>query len=316
MTRVALAAVLAVTLPIGSSCGNPQESKPVLPRFAAGETDDTGRRAAVPPARSDSVLSIRIVPEIAQVGTPLRLIATGFSPRDEAVIEWKVNGELAAGQQGESFPTEGLRKGTSVQARVKVGEREATSSPVTLANGPPEIRSVRIVPEIIRPGDSIAVEVSGSDPDGDEVAFEYRWEKNGQPAGTGSRLEGTLRRGDAISVRITPFDGEARGNFLIVRREVLNFPPEIRGVIGARMADGLYTCRVEATDGDDDPLTYTLAKAPPEMTIDTATGAIRWSVPDRFHGEVPVTVSITDGHGGEASYPMVLTIQEEERPKE
>ncbi len=198
-----------------------------------------------------------------------------------------------------------------MQAWVKVGEREAASNIVTLQNAPPEIRSVRIVPDAIRPGDSIGVEVAGNDPDGDNVTFEYRWEKNGQPAGTGSRMEGTLRRNDVVSVWITPFDGEERGTYLVVRREVKNYPPAIAGTFDARLEHGVYTCRIGATDGDGDPLTFTLGKAPPGMTIDPGTGTIRWGVPDGFTGKAPVTVSVTDGQGGEASYAMVVAIREE-----
>jgi len=314
LIRFVPAAVLAVALLSCPACGKKRESNPLVSRVTEGETSPAVREETVPPAHPDTLLEARIFPEIARRGIRLQLSATGFSLR-QGEIEWMVNGDLVPGQHEGSFPTGRLRKGSSVQVRVKVGEREVHSNVVTLANSPPEIRSVRIVPEIIRPGDPIAVEVSGSDPDGDDVAFEYAWEKNGLPAGTGSKLEATLRRGDEISVRITPFDGEVRGNFLVVRREVLNFPPSVEGVFDTDLADGVYTAKVGATDGDNDPLTYSLAEAPPEMTIEPGTGAIRWKVPDGFHGKAPVTVSITDGHGGETSYPMVLTILEEEPPK-
>jgi len=310
LTRIVSAAVFVVTLLLFSSCGGKQESYPQAPRIAGGETEKAVRDGAVASTHSDSVLAIRILPEIARSGTRLHLFATGFSLED-GEIEWKVNENLVSGQRADLFSTEGFRKGTFVQARVKVGEREVTSNTVTLMNTPPELRSVRIVPDVIRPGDSIGVEVTGNDPDGDPVTFEYRWEKNGQSAGTESRMAGGLHRNDVISVRITPFDGEARGKFLVLRREVKNYPPSIDGVFDARLADGVYTCKIRATDGDDDPLTYALNDAPPGMTIDPGTGEIRWTVPVEFVGKVPVTVSVTDGHGGGASYPMFLTIREE-----
>lgn len=219
------------------------------------------------------------------------------------------------GEQEGSLPTEGLRKGDTVQARVKVGELDLLSNTVALGNTPPEIRSVRIVPEVIRPGDPIGVEVEANDRDGDEVTLEYRWEKNGRFAGNGSRMEEPLRRNDSFSVRITPFDGEARGNFLVLRREVDNYPPVIEGVFDARLEEGVYTCRVLADDGDDDPLSFALAEFPEGMRIDPDTGAIRWKVPDDFAGTAPVAVTVNDGHGGEAAYPFSLTIREE-IPKE
>lgn len=184
----------------------------------------------------------------------------------------------------------------------------------TRTNAPPEIQSVKFVPEIFRPGDALGVEVSGSDPDGDEVTFEFAWEKNGTPAGRGSRIEGALKRKDAISVTITPFDGKVRGRSLTLRREIRNVPPSIKGVENPLLAGNLYSCRILATDGDGDSLTYALKDAPPAMSIEAATGTIRWEIPPEFRGKVPVTVAVSDGNGGEASYALVVTIREEALP--
>jgi hypothetical protein len=186
----------------------------------------------------------------------------------------------------------------------------------TRSNAPPEIRSVKFVPEVFRPGDSLGVEVSGSDPDSDEVTFEYAWEKNGLPAGKGSRVEGALRRNDEIAVTITPFDGKVRGRPLTLRRKVRNVPPSIEGAREARMVGDVYSCRILAKDGDGDPLTYVLKKAPKGMSIQGSTGTIRWEVPAEVEGKVPVTVSVADGNGGEATYAMVVTIQKETAPQE
>jgi hypothetical protein len=183
------------------------------------------------------------------------------------------------------------------------------------SNAPPEIRSVKFVPEVFLPGDSLGVEVSGSDPDGDEVTFEYAWEKNGVPAGRGSRIEGALKRRDAISVTITPFDGEVRGKSLTLRREIRNVPPTIEGVKDARLVGDVYSCRIFAVDADGDPLTFVLKDAPSGMSIEATTGTIRWEIPPGVRGKVPVTVSVSDGSGGNASYAMVVTLREETAPQ-
>jgi len=211
-----------------------------------------------------------------------------------------------------------LRKGDDVQARVLLEGKEILSEVVILRNGPPEIRSVKFVPEIFRPGDSLGAEVTGADPDGDPVTIEYFWERNGQPAGTGSRLEGSLRRGDAITLTVTPFDGESPGRSVTLHREIRNVPPSIEGARNAHLEGNLYTCRIQAADSDGDPLVFSLRDAPAGMSIDKASGMIRWDVPPEFRGNVLVTVAVTDGNGGEASYAMNLTIQEEpekERPE-
>ncbi|GAB4406303.1 MAG: hypothetical protein OHK0032_01200 [Thermodesulfovibrionales bacterium] len=39
-----------------------------------------------------------------------------------------------------------------------------------------------------------------------------------------------------------------------------------------------------------------------------STGLIKWKVPSDFKGKATVTVSVTDGHGGEALYNFEVTI--------
>ena len=212
-------------------------------------------------------------------------------------------------------------QGTSSHRETEVPQAPSGGSPAAdlpgnaggsvRSNAPPQIRSVRFVPGTSRPGDTLRVEVTGSDPDGDEVTFEFAWEKNGVPAGIGSRIEGALKRGDKIAVAITPFDGKIQGESLTLQREVRNVPPLIHGVGNPLLAGDRYTCRILAEDPDGDPLTYALKDAPPGMSIEAATGAIRWEIPPEIRGRVPAAVAVSDGNGGEATYYMVVTIQEE-----
>jgi hypothetical protein len=303
-------AALAVLVFLSASCSR-EKAVPLVPRIDVEEEAASSAAAPSAPghAPAGAAASARILPESAVRGTPLRLSAPGFDPED-AGIEWLVGGEPVPGERSGSFSTESLAKGDSVQARVTVGEGALLSNVVTLRNAPPELRSVKLVPDPLRPGDSPGVEAAASDPDGDAVTFEYAWERNGAPAGSGIRMDGVLARGDAFSVTVTPFDGEVRGRSLTVRREFRNYLPSIEGVADAHMAGDLYTCRIVATDGDGDPLTYALAEGPAGMSMDASTGAIRWRVPPETPERVPVTVSVTDGQGGEATYRMFLTFRD------
>lgn len=284
----------------------PPGSRIVVEEAAPG----AGVPAAATPAVPGAAPSVRIVPDAPMRGTPLRLSAPGVD-LEKAGIEWVVAGDPVPEERSPTFATEALAKGDAVQARVTTGERVLLSNVVTLRNTPPELRSVELVPDPFRPGDPPGVEAAASDPDGDEVAFEYAWEKNGLPAGTGSRMDDALQRGDVFSVRVTPRDGEARGRSFTLRREFRNYLPSIEGVADARMAGDLYTCRIVARDGDGDPLAYALTEAPPGMSVETSTGAVRWEIPEKAPQRVPVTVSVTDGQGGEASYSMLVTFREE-----
>jgi len=50
------------------------------------------------------------------------------------------------------------------------------------------------------------------------------------------------------------------------------------------------------------------------MTIDKKNGIVTWPVQGNGSGEYPLSVKITDGHGGEITYQMTVTIPKELPP--
>jgi hypothetical protein len=91
-------------------------------------------------------------------------------------------------------------------------------------NAPPEIARVKIMPEVFKPGDALSVEAEGKDVDGDAVSFRYEWTRNGEPVGKESRIETPIKRGDKVSVKVTPFDGESYGIPLVMNRDPESAP--------------------------------------------------------------------------------------------
>ncbi len=116
-----------------------------------------------------------------------------------------------------------------------------------------------------------------------------------------------VKRGDRITVKITPYDGTNYGNTVTLYREILNMPPEIKSSSEWKVDNGIFQLRLHTSDPDGDPLTYSLKEAPDGMTIDEK-GLIKWNIPPDFKGKAPVTVSVTDGHGGEALYSFEVNI--------
>jgi hypothetical protein len=155
------------------------------------------------------------------------------------------------------------------------------------------------------------VEAEGADADGDPVRFEIAWRKNGEPAGTDSRLGAPVKRGDKIDVTVTPFDGEERGRSAMLSREIRNTTPVIEGQEQFQVSGNVVTFRVRAFDEDGDTLTYSLKDAPGSMRIDRATGQVRWETSPADKGKVPFTVLASDGQGGEASARITVTIAEQ-----
>ena len=70
-----------------------------------------------------------------------------------------------------------------------------------------------------------------------------------------------------------------------------------------------YIYQVEATDPDNDALTYTLIESPAGMTINEQTGEIRWFTTTDDIGEYQITIEVTDNRGGAArqSYTLVVS---------
>jgi hypothetical protein len=163
------------------------------------------------------------------------------------------------------------------------------------------------MPEVFKMGDRLYIDASASDADEDPVVILYEWTKNGEPAGNTKEIGAQIKRGDKISVKITPFDGEAYGKPITLRREIGNMPPMI-AEDKKHIFDGkVWTYQIKASDPDGDEITYALKTAPSGMTID-ASGLIKWNVPQDSKGKAPVTVSVSDNHGGETTASFSVEI--------
>jgi len=256
--------------------------------------------------------SVEIMPINVTRNSTIYLVPHGFRLSD-AKIEWSVNGIPVTGSASDKFSTSGTKKKDEVQARVEVQGKGLLSNVIEIENSLPRIDHVKIMPEVFKPGDVLYVEASGSDIDGDDVTISYEWTKNGEPAGSSKQIESPLKKGDKVDVKITPFDGEAYGRSVILHREIVNLPPRIIENNKHSFDGNTYTYQVNATDPDGDPLTYSLKEGSPGMTIDPASGLIKWNVPADFTGRASYTVSVADGHGGQASQTLTLDIKQEQK---
>jgi len=257
--------------------------------------------------------SLKISPEGVSRRSTIYLTPQGFS-QNNAKIEWRVNGIQTNNPVPNQFNAMEARKGDTIQAKATIQGREIYSNELQIKNAPPEIISARIVPGGSEKGGTLSVEASASDIDGDGVTLAYEWTKNGEPAGSGNHIQVPLKRGDKVRVKITPFDGEAYGREKTLENEIGNMPPIITYDKKFSFDGSVWASQIKATDPDGDPLTYALKDAPQGMTI-TQNGLITWRVPPDFRGKQPATVSVTDGHDGEAVYHLTVVITEESAVK-
>jgi hypothetical protein len=117
-----------------------------------------------------------------------------------------------------------------------------------------------------------------------------------------------FKRGDALSVKITPFDGETYGRSKVLSTEIQNVTPKVIEEKNVAFDGKQLKYQLKAVDPDGDSLTYTLVDAPKDMTIDPKSGLIDWTVQPENQEPRTINVKITDGHGGEIVYPLKVSL--------
>lgn len=135
------------------------------------------------------------------------------------------------------------------------------------------------------------------------IAWVFEWTKNGQLFGQGDAVSG-FRRGEVLTVKITPYDGETRGTSKVLRTEIKNTAPEVAVEKGTIIEGENLSYQVKAVDPDGDPLLYSLVDAPKGMSIDPKTGVITLAGQPQDQGSYSVKVKVTDDQGGESIYPL------------
>ncbi len=288
------------------ACTSDKQAEQSVPNQAALQASSSP--AAAPSAQTSLVtgpvvngMSLALYPADIYKNTTVSLIPKGFAFAD-AEMEWLVNGQRVQTSTPDQFAASSANKGDKIQVRAMVKGTQVLSNIAEVKNSPPQLSGkIKLLPEVFKPGDVLSVEPAAVDPDGDEVTFRYEWTKNGEPAGTASRINSPVKRDDKVTVRITPCDRDACGATYTMNAMVRNMPPVIAEGQALVYKGNAYTLQFKATDPDGDTLTYSLKNAPQGMTIDSATGFISWPVPAGFKGKGAFTVSAKDPSGGEAT---------------
>ena len=194
------------------------------------------------------------------------------------------------------------------------------------SNAPPEIISVKILPDPAYANTDISAEVDAKDRENDLISYTYQWmkAKEGGSVEEGEELKEetspglsheNFTRGDALAVIITPFDGRSQGRPYRTKYLVIaNSPPKIVSQPPDTVPDKtLYSYQVKAEDPDGDPVSFSLAEGAPEgMTIDSSTGLITWPITEQSVGTYDITINADDGHQGVASQHYTLSLSYEQ----
>ncbi len=250
ITLVALTMILAMA---ACSSGKPSESQSQDQKASAG-VSTTGSAAS----SGNEQFLVEITPKDATRRTNMMLIAKGFNISD-AKIEWLADGVAISGANAYILSGASIKKGSVVKAKVNVKGREIASNEIVIKNSPPVITGARFKPS----GNSLGVAVTAEDADGDNVTLAYAWSVNEKPAGTDKTIGISVKRGDKMSVRITPSDGESEGRTIILTSEARNMPPVLSDQRDIKFYGNLWTCQLKAVDHDGDTVTFALKSGPP-----------------------------------------------------
>jgi hypothetical protein len=279
--------------------------------LSCGKTEDK-KVSRIPKVLKTDIYKIELSPSYPSKNSVITAKVKGVNPTN-LKYQWIVNDREIEGATENTLKYPGLKKGDKVQLKVFIKDQgELVSNPLIISNILPRIQSAKIIPEVPKKGDRLNIEVQTFDEDGDPVTLLYEWFINGEPFIKDTdaiTIDGTMiKRGDKVSVKITPTDGEGEGNPIILYTIVANSPPNISPDIEARFDGSLYKTQIKAEDPDGDNVTFMIREGPEGMKIDPQTGLITWEVSPDDKGQHTIMVSANDGHGGEALISFIARI--------
>jgi len=192
-----------------------------------------------------------------------------------------------------------------------------TANPVVATNRPPVANAGS--DQSVSVGATVNLNGSGSsDPDNDPLT--YQWTFTVNPASSNATLTGATTATPSFiadvagpySVQLTVSDGRGGSvsDSVDITATLGNRAPTITSTAVTTAAVGqAYSYDVNATDPDNDTLTYALTTKPTGMTIDATTGVITWTPAANQTGPQNVAVQVSDGHtGGTATQNFTIQV--------
>lgn len=281
--------------------------------------DKSEKEGGTPPESSalPVISSVEILPERPLSSDSLQAVV---EPQGlEYVYQWRKNDEEIMGETDSILESGHFLQGDSIEVEVipyqdEVEGEAKRSEPVVIFNNPPVIRSASIEPSPAYAKDDLRSKVDAFDADGDYLRYAYQWRKGNEeiPGEIGSTLSSSyFKKGDKISFRVSVTDGESEEVMLNSKSiSILNSPPQIDSQSAGAITEGFsYEYTVVAEDPDGDPLTFKLFSAPEGMTIDSATGVIKWDIAEKQReGSCEFKVIVSDAEGAMAIQPITLSI--------
>ncbi|WP_444994436.1 putative Ig domain-containing protein [Aliikangiella sp. IMCC44359] len=159
-----------------------------------------------------------------------------------------------------------------------------------------------------------AYQVTATDPDNDAITFTLNNAPVGMALSTNGLISWTPQVGQSgnhsVTVSATDSNEESDVQTFTIAVEVQanNSPSIISSPKTSTQPASVYRYLIDATDADDDVLSYTLVDGPTGIVVSAVSGALTWTPQDSDRGAHLITVSVNDGKGGEDFQTYTLTV--------
>jgi hypothetical protein len=184
-----------------------------------------------------------------------------------------------------------------------------TSSCTTSTNNEPIIASLEPEAEQVVPLGSVQVVCTASDPDGDELSYDW-WASAGEIDGAGDTVTWVAPASEgsySVAVEVTDGHGGEVTDYVTITVRANN-PPTITSLAadaeGTTPSDSLQvTCTASDPDGDELSYGWTATAG----TISGTGPVVIWTAPQEV-GTYSVTVVVKDGYGGEDTRSVSVSV--------
>ena len=199
---------------------------------------------------------------------------------------------------------------SSVQVTIREGDDSPPKPPPPPANRSPTVAASCGPCEIHRGGE-VALTATASDPDGDELTYDWS-----APAGRFSEATDTATtrwtapdETGPVTIGVEVSDGQGGTASAEVTVEVANRSPDVSAWCDPCEVHqgGEVALTATASDPDGDSLTYDWSAPAGRFSEATDAATTRWTAPDEV-GPVTIRVEVSDGRGGTASAEVTVDV--------
>ncbi len=272
-------------------------------------------------APSAPVVSIAPVDPTTSSDLVVSIDTESVDPEGEAVsytYTWSVDGVVSSASTTDTLPASATTRGEAWAVAVVPNDGRMNgdigAASVTIANATPVADSVELTPVPASTSDDLTCLASGSDDDGDSLAWSYIWTVDGAPFPETSNTLGSafFEKGQEVACSATPNDGIEDGVAMASSSTtIINSSPVISSVAVSpdpATSSSYLTCSISASDADGDSLSYMYAWTVNGVDIGVTTDTLP---PDNFFrgDEVSCTAFVSDdGIDAESATSAAVTV--------